>query len=172
MPRPRRRFSRRSGPRRPMYWTHIVSDPAAVAAGGQASIDLLQDARVEAVPNLMSGAILKRVIGDIYVRPTDASSESEGTLGLIYTEEDAEAASVVADPFTDQQAKWRWWKRFIVGTQATGELGLGEFKHFELDLKMNVKINKPGDAFNLIAESDDGTQGFVFAVGMRLLLQR
>ncbi len=120
----------------------------------------------------MSGAIIKRVLGDIWVRPTDASSESEGTLGLIYTEADAEAASAVADPFTDTQAKWKYWKRFIVGTQATGELGRGAFTDFQLDLKMNVKLNKPGDAFNIIAESDDGTQGFVFALGLRILLMR
>ena len=171
MPQRRRGYSRRRA-RRPMFWTHILTDPAAVAAGGQASVDLLQQCRIETLVNLMSGAVIKRVVGNVYARPTDASSESEGSFGLIYTEEDAEAASTVADPFDDRQAKWRWWKRFILGTQATGELGRGAFKDFELDLKMNVRINKPGDAFNLVAESDDGTQGFVFAVGLRVFIQR
>jgi len=155
-----------------MFWTHVVTDPSAVAAGGQASVDLLQNSRSILNSNLNSGGIIKRVIGDVWVRPTDASAESEGTLGLIYTEADAEAASAVADPFNDTQAKWRYWKRFLVGSQATGELNTGSFIDFHLDLKMNVRILKPGDAFNLIAESDDGTQGFVFALGLRVLIQR
>ena len=149
-----------------------MTDPAAVAAGGQASVDLLQNVRVLRGSNIETGAQIKRVVGDVWARPTDASSESEGVFGLVYTEADAEAASAVADPFSDTGARWRWWKRFLLGTQATGELGTGSFKHFELDLKMSQRIQKQTDAFNLIAESDDGTQGFVFAVGLRVLIQR
>ena len=122
--------------------------------------------------NIETGALIKRVIGDVWARPTDASSESEGVFGMIMTEADAEAASAVADPFSDTGARWRYWKRFLLGTQATGELGTGSHVNFAIDLKMNQRIQKQTDAFNFIAESDDGTQGFVFALGLRLLIQR
>ncbi len=152
-----------------MVWTHVITDPSLIAAAGQASVDMLQNLR--GFGGVETG-VIKRVIGSAWVRPTDASAESEGVLGITYTEADAEAASAVADPATDTLARWRYWKRFIVGTQATGELGRGAFTEFAFDLKMNQRIANIADAFNFIAESDDGTDGFVFSLGVRLLIQR
>jgi len=170
MPRPRRRSSRG---RRPTYlWTHSVSDPATVTAGGQASLDVLQNVRSVAPEAISRGNSIRRVLGSLYVRPGDASSETEGVVGLTYTEGDAEAASAVADPVSDTLARWLWWKRFILGTQATGELGLGDYKEFEFDLKMNLKLTDRTGALNFILENDDGTHTFTFAMGVRILIQR
>ena len=150
----------------------MISDPSSVAPGGQASIDMLQNARSVAADSIARGNVVKRVLGTLWVRPSDASSTTEAVGGIIMTEADAEAASAVADPAFDTLARWLWWKRMILGTQATGELGTGEYLRFELDLKMNARIFNRGDALNFILQNDDGTHSFTFALGMRLLIQK
>ncbi len=155
-----------------MQWTHIITDPANVTSGGQASVDLLQNARSVAADSIARGNTIKRILGDVYIWPGDASNISEGTMGITKTEADAEAASATADPAFDTLARWNWWKRFLVGTQATGELSTGEASVFHLDLKMNLKIFNRADAVNFIVDNDDGTQTFLFALGLRILIAK
>ncbi len=153
-------------------WTHVVSDPSNVNPGGQASVDLLQNARSVAPDSIARGNIVKRVVGTYMVRPANVSATTEGVVGLIRTEGDAEAASAVADPFSDTLARWLYWNRFIVGTLATSAVPTGEWRYFDLDLKMNMRINNRADALNMIFENDDGTQSFSFALGLRILMQK
>ena len=155
-----------------MQWTHVITDPANVTAGGQASVDLLQNARTVAADSIARGNTIKRIIGDVYVWPGDASNITEAVMGITKTEADAEAASATADPGTDTLARWLYWKRFLLGTQATGELSTGEPSVFNLDLKMNVRINNRADALNLILDNDDGTHTYLFALGLRILIAK
>ncbi len=155
-----------------MQWTHVVSDPANVDPAGQASVDLLQNARAVAEDSIARGNIIKRVVGTVWIRPGAAQNTTEGVMGLIRTEADAEAASAVADPLSDTLARWLYWNRFVVGSQATGQAPTGQFERWELDLKMNLRINNRADALNFILENDDGTQSFTFALGLRVLMQK
>ncbi len=118
------------------------------------------------------GAVITRILGSIFIRPGDASAETEGTFGIIPVEADAETASAIPDPFSDTFAKWMHWQRFLVGTEATGELGTGKYLEFKVDIKTKRRINKRGDALDFIIESDDGTQTFTFALGLRILIAR
>ena len=170
MPRPKRRYTRT--PRRRMQWTHVITDPANIAAAGQASVDILQNARSVADDSIARGNTIKRVLGDIYIWPGDASNITEGTIGITRTEADAEAASATADPGTDTLARWLYWKRILTGTQATGELSTGEATRFELDLKMNLRLNNRADALNVIIDNDDGTHTMLFALGLRILIAK
>ncbi len=154
-----------------MQWTHVITDPASVSGGGQASVDLLQNARTVAADSIARGNIIKRVLGTIWIRP-GSDSEVEGVMGIIKTEADAEAASATADPATDTLARWLYWKRFILGSEATGELATLDYRPFELDLKMHVRITNRADALNLVLDNDDPTFTFVFALGLRILMQK
>jgi len=121
---------------------------------------------------LSRGSTITRIIGNLWIRPGDASSETEGTFGIHMVEQDAEAASAIPDPLSDTTASWMHWQRFLLGTQATGELGRGEYHKFELDIKAQRKMVKRGDSLNLILENDDGTHTFTFALGLRILIKR
>ena len=155
-----------------MQWTHIITDPAVVLPGGQASVDLLQNARTVAPDAIGRGNTIKRILGDVWIRPGAAGSETEGVMGITKTEADAEAASATADPAFNTLARWLYWKRFIVGTEATDELGIGALRQFNMDLKMNVQIFNRADALNLILDNDDGTHAFIFALGLRILIAK
>ena len=155
-----------------MQWTHVVSDPSNVNPGGQASVDLLQNARSVAADSIARGNIIKRIVGTYMIRPGAASSGTEGVVAIILTEADAEAASAVADPLTDTLAPWRYWNRFMTGTGASSATPTGEWRYFALDLKMNLRIKNRADALNIIFENDDGTQSFSFALGLRVLMQK
>ena len=152
-----------------MSWTHIITDPASVSPGGQASVDLLQNARAVADDTLSRGNLVKRILGDVYICPGDASSTTEGVMGIVRQEAQASGS---AFPAFDTLARWLYWKRFVIGTEATGELGTGMYKAFSLDLKMNYKIWNRADELNLVLDNDDGTHVFVFSLGLRLLIAK
>ena len=169
MPR-RYSTSRRSRrPKKDYSWSHIVTDPANVTAGGQASVDLLQNFDVS---QTRRGSLVERIVGKLYVWPGDASNITEATVGLAMIEADAEAASAIPDPLTDTSFPWMHWERFLLGTQATGELSTGEPEIIDMDMKPKRVIRDPQMSLDLIIENDDGTHTFLFALGLRILISR
>ena len=144
-----------------------MTDPATVTAGGQASVDLMQNALEF---QLQRGTTLIRTVGDIWVRPGDASAETEGVFGIHLIEPDAENASAIPDPLSDTGAGWLHWERFLVGSQATGELATGAYVKFHLDIKAKRTFRMESMSVDFIIENDDGMQTFTFALGLRMLL--
>ncbi len=160
-----------------MAWTHAFLDPSNLGPGGQARVNLLQNAQnpTSIIENrddiIRRGSTITRVVGSLWVRPADASSVSEGVFGLAMVESDAEAASAVPDPTDDTAFPWMHWERFVVGSEATGELATGDWIHFKLDIKAQRKMKSRRDALNLIMNNDDGTHSFSFALGLRVLIR-
>ena len=166
MPRPRR-SSRTSRPRRSYAWNAFSSDPANVNPAGVAAHSLLGNFNAEQ----RGGATLVRLIGDVRIWPGDASNITEGFMGISPVDAEANAAGAFPEPATDTSARWLWWKRFFVGTQATGELGTGLGENFHFDLKMRVLLRDRLMTVQLLVENDDGTHTFLVGVGVRALLQ-
>ena len=147
----------------------MITDPANVNPAGQASVDLLQNVTAT---NRGQPLTVVRMIGKVHIWPGDASNISEGVFGFIDVEADAELASAIPDPATDTAAKWMHWDRFLLGTQATGELSMGESTVFALDIKAQRRLRASGDTVDFIIDNDDGTHTFLFALGLRILLRR
>ena len=166
---PRRRSYRtnRRGPRQKYGWNGFSSDPVNVNPAGVAAHNLLSGF----LTSDLEGATLVRTVGDIRIWPGDASNISEGVMGLIVLPKETADAGAFPEPLSDTGSQWRWWKRFLVGTQATGELGTGLGELFHLDLKLNVRLPGVDATFQLLVENDDGTHTFLVAAGFRTLLK-
>ena len=168
MPKPRQSFRiNRRAPRRRTKWEFFTSDPANVNPAGVAAHNLLSaftDADRE-------GATIARVIGDVFFWPGDASNITEATVGVVPILEEQSNAGAFPEPATDGQVKWMFWKRVMLGTQATGELGTGDVFRLAIDIKVKRRVPGGRDTLQLLAENDDPTHTFLVAVGVRVLLQ-
>ena len=144
-----------------------MSDPANVNPAGLAASSLLSGFSVAD----LEGATLVRMVGNVRIWPGDASNISEGIMGIIGLPKETSDAGAYPEPLTDSGSRWMWWKRFLVGTQATGELGTGLGVDFDLDVKLNFRLPGVQGGVHLLVENDDGTHTFLFAVGIRSLIR-
>ena len=168
MPRPRRSYRTRArAPRARYAWSGFVSDPANVNPAGLAASNLLSGFTQAD----LEGSTLVRMVGSVRVWPGDASNISEGVMGIIGMPKETADAGAFPEPLTDTGSRWMWWKRFLTGTQATGELGTGLGATFDLDIKLNFRVPGVQGTVQLLVENDDGTHTFLFAVGIRSLLK-
>jgi len=145
-----------------MEWFNAITDPATVAAGASAVVDLAVGYRDVAGGVGRKGCTLTRIIGTVRVNSTDASLSAEGTFGFVKYREDAGLANVPF-PSSDDDAPWLYWKRRVfLPASDSGQ-------HIELDVKSQRKFNESDDNLLFVIQNDDATQSLEFALGLRML---
>ena len=165
---PRRRGYQTARPaRRKTLWTQFVSDPANVTANGMAIVNLTDlFTTAEKV-----GATVIRIIGVLRLWAGAVGAITEGTAGIAYVSNEADAASAFPDPATDAQVPWMWWQGISTGTILGTAVGDIPSNNVPFDVKAMRKFRAGIDDVHMMIENHDGTNTFQFTVAARTLIK-